>query len=216
MKSSICRKGIYRQIWEEELDGFVPNRLFDYGRAEIRKYNMKLIRELAEKYDFDGLELDWMRFGFHFRPGYESEGVIILNEFTKKVRQLLDEWEQKRGHKICLGARVPSRPHTSIGLGMDAITWAREKWIDMLVLTPFFRTIETDMPIEIWKRLLEDTEVALATGLEVLIQSYLGCSSGNQTNSLETVRGASASMLDRGADRICLFNYMDSVYLFRQ
>ena len=31
-----------------------------------------------------------------------------------------------------------------------------------------------------------------------------------QKNSLETVRGAAASLLDRGADRVYLFNYMDS------
>ncbi|HZP81238.1 MAG TPA: hypothetical protein VFB21_06350 [Chthonomonadaceae bacterium] len=43
------------------------DRAFDYGRPEVREYHLKLIRELAERYDFDGLELDWMRFGFHFR-----------------------------------------------------------------------------------------------------------------------------------------------------
>ena len=51
------------------------DRAFDYGHPEVRKYHMALVRELAERYDFDGLELDWMRFGFHFRPGHEAEGV---------------------------------------------------------------------------------------------------------------------------------------------
>jgi hypothetical protein len=79
----------------------------------------------------------------------------------------------------------------------------------MLVVTPFWATAETDMPIELWKQLLDDTGVTLAAGLEVLLrpdpafQLY-------QTNSLETARGAAASYFRRGADSLYLFNYMDS------
>ena len=186
-----------------------PDRAFDYGRPEVREYHLKLIRELAARYDFDGLELDWMRFGFHFRPGYEGEGAEILTGFNAEVRRLLDDWEQKRGHKIRLGARVPSRPATALGLGMDAVTWARRGLVDMLVITPFWASAETDMPIEIWLQLLEGAGVTLAAGLEVLLRAYPE-SPLFQTNSLETVRGAAASMLDRGAERIYLFNYMDS------
>jgi hypothetical protein len=184
------------------------DRAFDYGKEEVRKYHMALIRELAQRYDFDGLELDWMRFGFHFRPGHEAQGTRLLTEFTAEVRRLLDDWEKKRGHKILLGARVPSRPQTALGLGMDAVTWARRALVQMLVITPFWATAETDMPIEIWKGLLHGTDVTLAAGLEVLIRPYDGYP-GYPYNSLETVRGAAAAMLDRGADRIYLFNHMD-------
>lgn len=183
------------------------DRAFDYGQAEVRRYHMALIRELAERYDFDGLELDWMRFGFHFRPGHEAEGAVLLTAFTAEVRRLLNACEKKRGHKIHLGARIPSRPQTSVGLGMDAVTWARQRLVDMLVITPFWATAETDMPVETWKQLLEGTSVTLAAGLEVLLRPYPG--RPGQENSLETARGAAASLLDRGADRIYLFNYMD-------
>lgn len=50
------------------------DRAFDFGHAEVRDYHFRLIEEYAERYDFDGLELDWMRFGFHFKPGREMEG----------------------------------------------------------------------------------------------------------------------------------------------
>jgi hypothetical protein len=185
------------------------DKAFDYGQEKVRHYHMQLIRELAERYDFDGLELDWMRFGFHFKPGYESEGAVILTEFTAEVRRLLDEHERRRGHKIKLGARVPSRPQTALGLGMDAATWARQKLVQMLVITPFWQTIEPDMPVEIWKQLLDGTGVTLAAGLELHIRPF-PASPLRQFNSLETVRGAAISLLDRGADRIYLFNYMDS------
>lgn len=185
------------------------DKAFDYGRKEVREYHFQLIQELVERYDADGLELDWMRFGFHFRPGKEAEGAEQLTEFTARTRKLLDRWEKKRGHKIRLGARVPSRPHTSLGLGMDAVGWAKHGLVDMLVVTPFWASTETDIPIELWKQLLDGTGVKLAAGLEVLCRPYPGYSDPPM-NSLKTVRGMAASMLDRGADRVYLFNYMDS------
>lgn len=185
------------------------DRAFDYGHKEVRDYHFKLIRELVERYDFDGLEMDWMRFGFHFKPGHEQQGAELMTEFTADVRRLLNTWERRRGHKIRLGARVPSRPQTALSLGYDPATWARRGLIDMLVVTPFWASIETDMPIELWRELLRGTSVTLAAGLEVLIRSHPD-SKQFQKNTLETVRGAAASLLDRGADRVYLFNYMDS------
>jgi hypothetical protein len=188
----------------------LTDKAFDYGREEVRAYHLKLVRELIERYDFDGLELDWMRFGRYFRPGYESEGVPILTAFMSQVRRLLDDAEQKRGHKIKLGARIPSRPQTAVGLGMDGIDWARKGLVDMLVITPHWATIETDMPIELWQQLLDGTNVTLAAGLEIHIRPYWATPLFRGLwNSLETVRGAAISLLDRGADRIYLFNYFD-------
>jgi hypothetical protein len=184
------------------------DRAFDFGHPEVREYHLRLVGELVERYDCDGLELDWMRFGFHFRPGHEAEGCAQLTAFTAAARRLLDEQEQRWGHRIHLGARVPSRPQTAVGLGMDAVAWARQGLIDWLVVTPFWASIETDMPVEVWRQLLHGTDVTLAAGLEVLVRPHPGHPQ-YLMNSLETVRGAAAAMLQRGADRVYLFNYMD-------
>jgi hypothetical protein len=185
------------------------DRALDYGRPEVRAYHLALVRELLERYDCDGLELDWMRFGFHFRPGHEHQGVALLTEFTAAVREFADTWQARRGHPIRLAARVPSRPQTAYDLGMDAVTWARRGLVDRLVITPFWATIETDMPLELWRSLLADTQTELAAGLELLVRPYPAYQ-GPLFNSIETVRGAAASFLQRGADLIYLFNYMDS------
>jgi hypothetical protein len=185
-----------------------PDRAFDYGQKAVREYHMAFIRELFERYDFDGLELDWMRFGYHFRPGHEKEGIPLLTEFMAEVRKLADEFAVRRGHPIQIGVRVPSRPQTSIGLGMDAVTWAKRGLIDQLVVTPFWASIETDMPIEKWKMLLGDSPVILAAGLELLIRPFP--KAGVFLNDAGTVLGAATSLLYRGANHIYLFNYMDS------
>ncbi len=184
------------------------DRAFDFGHAEVRDYHFRLIEEYAERYDFDGLELDWMRFGFHFKPGREMEGGALLTEFMRRTRALLDQWEKRRGRRIALGARVPTRPQTAMALGLDGALWAREGLVQVLTVTPFWASIETDIPVELWRR-LAGGEVTLAAGLELMLRPYHAYRP-MQPNSLETVRGAAAALLWRGADRIYLFNYMDS------
>jgi hypothetical protein len=184
------------------------DRAFDFAHEEVRAYHLRLVEEYLERYDVDGLELDWMRFGFHFSPGQEAAGGKLLTGFMRKTRQLADSWAKRRGHRIAIGARVPSRPQTAIDLGMDGALWAREGLIDLLVFTPFWASIEPDMPVELWRRLAGD-QVTLAAGLELLLRPYHAYRP-IPMNSIETVRGAAASLLERGADRVYLFNYMDS------
>ncbi|MDF2647318.1 MAG: hypothetical protein K0Q73_3123 [Paenibacillus sp.] len=185
------------------------DKAFDFGKVETREHHFRLIEEVVDRYEFDGMELDWMRFAFHFKPGEEEAGRAHLTAFLRRVRELLDRKGAERGRRIKIGCRVPSRPQTAFDLGMDVMLWAREGLVDMLVPTPFWETIETDMPIELWKRLLEGSGTVLAAGLELLIRAYPE-SPLRQTNTLETVRGAAASFLARGADRVYLFNYMDA------
>ena len=184
------------------------DRAFDFGQTEVRENHLKLIRELMARYPFDGLELDWMRFGFHFRPGYESTGIPLLTEFMQKVRHMADEKSRREKRPIEIGVRVPSRPQTSLALGMDAITWARKQLVNRIVITPFWATSETDMPIELWRELLHGTNVLLGAGQEILLQPYVGRKRLFQ--SLVTARAAAISFLQRGADRTYLFNFMDS------
>ena len=184
-------------------------RAFDYGVPEVREHHMGFIRELLERYDPDGLELDWMRFGYHFKPGRETEGAEILTGFVREVRELTNAWSEKRGHSIKLGARVPTHPDAAKGLGMDGVRWAREGLVDMLVPTPFWSACDFDIPIELWRQRIGPAadEIVLAAGLESNLRAYPGA---KQTpNDIASVRGFAAASLHRGADQIYLFNYMD-------
>jgi hypothetical protein len=183
------------------------DRAFDFEHAEVRDYHFRLIEEYCERYDFDGLELDWMRFGFHFKPGRERQGAPHLDAFMARTRELLNTWEKKRRHKILLGARVPTRPQTAWAMGMDGAKWVNDGSVQMLVATPFWASIETDIPMEQWRQLIGNKAI-LGAGLELLLRPYHDYKI--QYNTIQTLRGAAASLLRRGADRIYLFNYMDS------
>ncbi len=185
------------------------DRAFDYARPEVREYHMKLVREYLERFDADGLELDWMRFGLHFKPGHERPGADILTAFMREVRGLANAAASRWGHPVKVGARVPANPIVARETGMDGVRWAREGLVDMLVVTPFFSTSDFDIPIELWRALLgpANGKIILAAGHEILLRPYPEAS--QRINDPETVRGFAAAHLDRGADQIYLFNYMD-------
>lgn len=181
----------------------------DYSHPEVREHYLSLIQEVTEKYDFDGLELDWMREIFCFKVGGELDGIEILNGFMQEVRAILDEAEEKRNHRIKIGVRVPSSPEQALRFGMDVINWAREGLVDVIVPTARWATTDNDMPIDLWKRILTGTGVTLAAGLEILIEGIQSPEKQWMFNSLESARGSAVAYLGMGADRVYLFNYMD-------
>lgn len=181
--------------------GEMRDKALDFGHREVREYTFALIEEVARRYAFDGLELDWMRHGFHFTPGREAEGREHLNEFHRRARRLL-------GKNKRIGVRVPPHPQSAWRLGLDAVTWARRGDVDMIVPTNFWRTADTAMPIGLWRQLLPST-CRVGAGLELGLNAY-PASQPFRKNDLASARGAAAAYLHEGADRIYLFNYMDS------
>ncbi len=179
---------------------------FDYSKQEVRNYPLALVRELLERYDMDGIELDWMRFCYHLTPGKEMEQAPILTDFTRQVRQLAQAAATKRGHAIQLAARIPSHPDTAAGLGMDGITWAKQGLVDMLVVSPFFSTGDFDIPIELWRTRLG----TLAQKIPVVPATDNGTSAypgaPRLDNDLSMYYGWAAALRYRGANAFYLFN----------
>jgi type 1 glutamine amidotransferase len=186
------------------------NRALNYARPEVREHQMAFVRELLERYDSDGLELDWMRFGYHLTPGKEREERGVLDEFVRQTHVLVREWSQKRGHPIRLGVRVPAHPDAAAGLGMDAVEWAREGWVDLVVPCPFWTSSDFDIPVELWQERLGTAarRVAIAPGIEYQSRPWPGGTA--VANDLPALRGFAAAAWHRGAENLYLFNWMDS------
>ena len=203
--STFWRKNIH--LWRE------PNHEhgsgLNYAHAEVREYQMAFVRELLERYDPDGLELDWMRFPNHLTPGKAREEGRFLTEFVRDVRSLTDDWSKKRGHRILLGVRAPALPDAGAGTGMNAVEWARLGLVDLIVATPFYFSTDFDIPFELWHERLKDAPrpVSVIGGVESSARPWI---SGTPVgNTMETLRGFAASSYHRGAHGVYLFNWMD-------
>jgi hypothetical protein len=171
---------------------------------------MSLIVETLDRYDLDGLELDFMREPYVFSADKEREGAPILTGWMREVRKRTTDAAAKRGHPVRLGVRVPSRPEVAVAMGLDATTWAKEGMIDVLVTTPRWATLEFDLPISQWRQALGNAKVALLGGLEVLYRPVPGGPAS--TVSPELAIGAATSVLSQGADAVYLFNYFPGVF----
>ena len=190
------RRAPYR--WEKSFEG-----AFDYGKEEVREHHLRLVHELFERFDMDGLELDWLRWAMHFAPGGERKGRRLLTDFTRDARRLADESARRAGHPVKLAARVPAEPQTCLALGYDVMAWAREELIDMIIVSGFLGSTNIDQPLEIWRGLL-GPDIKILAHAEPTIRPHPGCEKTH--GSHEFLFASAASALHRGADGIYLFN----------
>lgn len=186
------------------------NHALNFAHAAVRAHQLDFVRELLERYDPAGLELDWMRFGHHLTPGRERAEGPLLTAFVREVRALTQEWAARRGHPIRLGVRVPTHPETAAGLGLDAVAWAQAGLVDLIVPAPFWSTSDFDIPVELWRERLGPAAagVALAPGVEHNSRAWPTGTS--VANDLPALRGFAAASRHRGAESLYLFNWMDS------
>jgi hypothetical protein len=93
---------------------------------------------------------------------------------------------------------------------MDAVLWASEGLVDLVVPCPFWSSSDFDIPVEFWlQRLGAAAErVTVAPGIEHNARPWPGGEAA--ANDLAALRGFAASAYHRGADSLYLFNWMDS------
>lgn len=172
----------------------------DYAVPAVREYNLELIFELMDKYEPDGIELDWMRFPRHLG----GEGATIwdqrhhLTEVVARVKAKADEIARRLRRPMRVAVRVPTSPAGCRALGADIGEWNRRGLIDFVTASPFLASDFT-MPLSDLRRELGDQPVPLYAAIEF---GYAG-----KPHCEETLRAAAMGLWDSGADGIYLFNF---------
>ncbi len=177
---------------------------FDFTRTEVRAHYMKLVGEVLSRWDVDGLELDWMRFPNLFRKGDAEKARAALTAFMREVRAESVAAARRLGHPVGIAVRVPATPEFARGLGMDAVTWAREGLVDVLIPCSLWRPSFPDVPVEEWRQRV-GRDCLIVPGTDLWIGGMPG--GAVAATGMAPIRGFTASMLDRGADAIYLFNH---------
>ena len=173
----------------------------DYTNGEVREHYLSLIRELAEGYDFDVLELDFMRFPYYFNANEGEQNCETITGFIREVREILDG----SGRPISLIPRVASSPEAARKLGFDVQAWAREGIVDGITVANFLGTA-WDMPIDRFRKLV-GPDVAVYASAEVAADRRDGVPVRYLPESYEMLRGFAAGYLAAGADGVNTFNY---------
>ncbi len=171
---------------------------FDYAHSEVRSYYLDTLREACNRYDLDGVELDWLRYPELFRTG--EVNVPIMTDFIRDIRAVLDSAAKQRGHPLRLVARVPVTPEMALAIGLDVEAFLKEGWLDAIIAGP--GTNFSSCPLERW--------VALAHRHGVPVYGSLERQNRNNVpryGTPETLRAAIATLWHKGADGLYFFNY---------
>ncbi len=192
------RRATYRE--ERSMEG-----AYDFSLAEVRAHHLKLVGEVLEKWDMDGIELDWLRWGMHFRPGFEAEGAAVLTGFMEDVRGYVRRAEERLGHAVRLGVRIPAEFEVCEALGYDLLAWSEKKLVDQVTLSSFGGMSLGFTPIALWRKILGDGVRLLAHCCGVQAP-YTALGLTGLVGHDDLLRGEAASLLNRGADGLYFFN----------
>ncbi len=123
--------------------GMLPERKLyvtaqDFVHQEVRERKFEIIEEVCQRYDIDGIELDFIRQPVYFSSSMrgvpvDDGEVAIMTGFLRRIRRSMDEIATRRGRPLLLAARVPDTFHLSRGIGLDLEQWAREGLVDILI-----------------------------------------------------------------------------------
>lgn len=183
--------------------GYFKNA-FNYYFLEVRKKMLEYIEEQINRYDVYGIELDFMRdiFCFDYINLQNDECIKIMNGFIREVRKIIKLAEKKWEHKIKIAVRLNRDIDQSKIFGFDARTWDKEGLVDIIIPSPRWRSSDSLMPIDVWKRELPHTTILAC------IETLVCMRSGEAVFTTDEIaRGIAAGYLSDGADGIYLYNY---------
>ena len=204
------RRDLWRNPKATAGDNLWRDGQFDYARREVREYMLRHILEVANRWDMDGIELDWMRFGYCLAQGRERADAHFVTEFLQTVRWHLDEIGKLRGRRIKLGCRVPRDPWTARSVGLFVSDWLDDRSLDLLVPHSFLTT-DFELPVGEWLELVlrHDPHVRVVPGVD-----QLAMEGGKRVNMTpELYRGCIDRFYSRGATGVYFFNlpYLEDV-----
>lgn len=191
----------------EQLDYY--DRCRDFELAEVRAYERDYILEMLDRYDVYGIELDFQRELECFGIGREESGRKVMVEYVAELKSAVSKFEEKYGHKIRIALRGHQSPELSYEMGFDIGEMARRGLLDMYIASPRWSSSDMDMPLVLWKQLLEPYGVEVMGAVELQVASYVRHWPWTyifKTTTYEVCCALAASVLSQGCG-VYLFNY---------
>ena len=171
---------------------------WNYASPGLRQFQLEVLREMAQNYEFDGFRIDFSRHVPVLPPGEEWRRREALTEFLRIVRLMTLDVERKRGRPFLIAAAVP---HTLEGCradGMDVETWAAESLVDILTLGE--RSMDVDIA----------AFRGITAGRNIKLQPCMDthhATAGYKWQPIEFFRGVYENWWQQGADSVMTFNW---------
>lgn len=177
--------------------------LWNFAIPEVRQLKVSMLREVAERYDLDGINLDFGRHPPFLPTGRQWEDRDALTDFVRQVRLMLQSVAQKRGRPFLLSVRVADSVPGCHFDGFDIESWVHQNLVDMIILGT--RSVQVDLTG--FKRLVRGRNVKLYP----CIDQHHSPDGYHAVPSPEFLRGVAANWWHQGADGIATFNFWNEL-----
>ena len=191
----------------------------NYERSEVRDYMFAQIREVVEDYDFEGLQMNWLRCPICCAPVAAQSTIDTMTAWTGEIRDLTRARAKATGKPYPLGIRTSGDLGTMRAIGLDIGAMVQARLIDFVSPSNVWQT-NWDTPDDRLRRALGD-EVTIYGAIEVTPNSLQCTGTEGQTDasgallgrtrlisaSAPLLRGNASGKLAMGADGIELFNF---------
>lgn len=174
------------------------NEKWNFVVPEVRAKKLAVLTEIATKYDFDGMEVDFARGPNNLPRGQLWTNRGALTQFLRDLRRGTLEIGERRGRPFILAARVPDNLLGCHFDGLDIETWVAENLIDILVLG----VRSYDLEIERFRQLIGDRPIKVFATLD-----DHHCTDGYSWPPIEVMRGVVANWWQQGMDGLQTFNW---------
>jgi hypothetical protein len=189
--------------------GIDPNHIVPDGRGllhpEVRDHKFAVLKELANDYATDGVELDLSAppggGPFLVREEDGEEGAAVITDW---IRQIAEMVRGRSGSAGAIGARIYPTEETNRRLGLDVRTWLNEGLVDYVVPSAYvYFNLDTDMPIDWIIEAAHQADVSVYGVLQPYVRDSATGSSEDTYPNAEQMRAAAANHWDRGVDGLC-------------
>jgi len=174
-----------------------PHGMWNLAAPGLRELKVALLRELATRYDLDGIQIDFARHVPCLAVGRQWELRGEVTQFMRMTRRMLLEVAQQRGRPFLLAAKMPQTLEGCHADGFEVQSWAEQGLVDILTLGS--RTMDVDVE-----------GLRAAVGGAVQLQPCFDdhhATDGYRYGSIEFLRGVFANHFRRGADSLVTFNW---------
>ena len=127
---------------------------------EVRKHRYENIRELCRKWQWDGVELDWQRHGYHLHKDYGYKLRYALTDLQRSIREMANRLADERGRPFYVAARVSGTLEMCKRIGYDIQAWVEEGLVDIIIPAASSGT-DPLLAIDEFKTLTAGTDIAV-------------------------------------------------------
>ena len=173
---------------------------------EVRRHRLQYITEALDLADWDGVELDWQRHGFHL-PATDAHRLrYTLTDLQRAVRNRSQQIAAKRKRPFHVAVRVATTMESCRRIGYDLEEWVDQDLCDVVVAGGGAGT-DPGVQVEQFQQLLAGHPIRFYPGFDSgFWGSHAGLRPPREWHD-DWVRGTAAGYWDRGVDGIYVFNW---------